>query len=76
MIHEKKQHLFLKGIGLINSCAISVHFSKWNEKKNLEAATKNIDASIGYGIDDGAGIYFKSEVPATMNGNIHTYKKT
>ncbi|MBT2688962.1 Type 1 glutamine amidotransferase-like domain-containing protein [Bacillus sp. ISL-47] len=71
----KKQHLFLNGLGLIRDCAISVHFTKWNERENLKAAMKRTGASVGYGIDDGAGIYFTNEIPAFKDGSIHTYKK-
>lgn len=71
----KKQHLFLKGIALIRDCAISVHFTQWNEEENLKSGIKKINASIGYGIDDAAGIYFINEIPAITEGSIHTYKK-
>ncbi|WP_394136692.1 Type 1 glutamine amidotransferase-like domain-containing protein [Cytobacillus oceanisediminis] len=66
----KKQHLFLNGLGLISNCAISVHFAKWNEKENLIAAMKKTGASIGYGIDDHAGIYFNNERPGFTEGSI------
>ncbi|EWG12509.1 Type 1 glutamine amidotransferase-like domain-containing protein [Cytobacillus firmus] len=70
----KRQHLFLKGIGLISDCAISVHLTKWNERENLKAAAGKVNAATGYGIDDDAGIYFHNENFADNEGSIHIYK--
>ncbi|MEK3855568.1 Type 1 glutamine amidotransferase-like domain-containing protein [Cytobacillus sp. FSL H8-0458] len=70
----KRQHLFLKGLGLIRDCAISVHFTKWNERENLKAAAEKINAATGYGIDDAAGVYFHNEIQADNEGSIHIYK--
>ncbi|HLQ97057.1 MAG TPA: Type 1 glutamine amidotransferase-like domain-containing protein [Candidatus Dormibacteraeota bacterium] len=57
----KKEHLFLKGLGLISDCVISVHFSKWNEEENLKLAMKKVNAPIGYGIDDEGYLFLKNE---------------
>lgn len=70
----KRQHLFLKGLGLIRDCAISVHFTKWNERGNLKAAASKTNVATGYGIDDNAGIYFHNEIRADNEGSIHIYK--
>lgn len=58
--NSKKEHLFLKGLGLVD-CVISVHFSKWKEESNLISAIKKTNVPIGYGIDDNGVLYFKSE---------------
>ncbi|MCA1031174.1 Type 1 glutamine amidotransferase-like domain-containing protein [Bacillus timonensis] len=57
---EGKQ-LFLPGLGLIQDCVISVHYSKWSEEANLKAAISKIGVSKGYGIDDDEGLYFMNE---------------
>lgn len=57
----KKEHLFLKGLGLISDCVISVHFTKWNEEENLKLAMKRVNAPIGYGIDDEGCLFLKNE---------------
>lgn len=59
----KKEHLFLKGLGLISDCVISVHFSKWDEEENLKLAMKEVNAPIGYGIDDEGCLFLKNEKP-------------
>lgn len=33
--NSQSKHLFLTGLGLIRECVISVHFSKWNEKRKF-----------------------------------------
>lgn len=58
--NARKQHLFLTGLGLIKDCVISVHYSKWNEEENLKTAISKVEVSIGYGIDDEEGLYFKN----------------
>ena len=58
--NSKKEHLFLKGLGLVD-CVISVHFSKWKEESNLISAIKKTNVPIGYGIDDNGVLYFKNE---------------
>jgi cyanophycinase len=70
----KRQHLFLRGLGLIRDCAISVHFTKWNERENLKAAAGKANVATGYGIDDDAGIYFHNEIKTDNEGSIHIYK--
>lgn len=59
--NTKNEHLFLKGLGLIENCVVSVHFSKWNEERNLITAKNNINAAVGYGIDDEGSLYFANE---------------
>ncbi|WP_164670802.1 Type 1 glutamine amidotransferase-like domain-containing protein [Virgibacillus doumboii] len=72
--NAEKKHLFLKGLGLINDCVISVHFSKWNEEENLKAALAKLNAPVGYGIDDCAGLLFESEhLLETDGGKIYTF---
>jgi len=67
------KHLFLTGLGLISGCVISVHFSKWNEEKNLVTAMKKINVPIGYGIDDDAGLYFENEILKKKEGKSYTF---
>ncbi|MEI3605877.1 Type 1 glutamine amidotransferase-like domain-containing protein [Pseudogracilibacillus sp. SE30717A] len=74
--NSKNRHLFLNGIGLINDCIISVHFSKWNEEKNLKTALEKVNVPIGYGIDDGTGLYFENEsLSESEGGNFYTFKQ-
>lgn len=65
----ENKHLFLNGLGLIKNCCISVHFTKWNEEKNLKTALARTHVTIGYGIDDDAGIYFENETLSLTEGN-------
>jgi len=71
--NRANEHLFLKGLGLINHCVISAHFSKWDEEKNLLAALSKTNSSMGYGIDDASGIYFKNERISDTAGQIYFY---
>lgn len=66
--NSQNEHLFLNGLGLIKDCIISVHYSKWNEEENLKAALAKLNVTIGYGIDDGAGIYFENESVLEIEG--------
>ncbi|MFD1848463.1 Type 1 glutamine amidotransferase-like domain-containing protein [Oceanobacillus bengalensis] len=58
--NTRGEHLFLHGLGLVLDCVISVHFSKWGEEENLRKAVLKTNVSIGYGIDDDAGVYFEN----------------
>lgn len=71
--NRKNEHLFLQGLGLISHCVISVHFSKWNEDKNLRAALTKTNLLLGYGIDDDSGVYFKDEILAQTAGQVYFY---
>ena len=68
--NTENMHLFLNGLGLIKNCCISVHFTKWDEEENLKTALARTQLSIGYGIDDEAGIYFKNETLSLTEGKI------
>lgn len=70
------EHLFLKGLGLIQDCVISVHFSSWNEEENLLVAMDRLDVPIGYGIDDDGVLYMKNErIIEYKSNNVHILKK-
>lgn len=66
--NSKREHLFLSGLGLIKNCIVSVHFTKWNEEKNIKAALKTLNIPLGYGIDDGVGLYFENEFLSEADG--------
>ncbi|WP_235560939.1 Type 1 glutamine amidotransferase-like domain-containing protein [Bacillus sp. FJAT-28004] len=74
--NRANEHLFLQGLGLINHCVISAHFSKWDEEKNLLAALAKTNLSLGYGIDDASGIYFKNERISETAGQVYFYYGT
>lgn len=74
--NSENKHLFLRGLGLIKDCVISVHYTKWQEEANLRNALLKVETPVGYGMDDGAGIYFMNErVAETDGGNVYTCKK-
>ena len=73
--NSRGEHLFLKGLGLIQDCAISVHFTKWNESENLKGALEKLHVPIGYGIDDEAGIYFQNEMILEEDGGVYTFMR-
>jgi cyanophycinase len=73
--NTKNQPLFLEGLGLMKNCIISVHFIKWNEEENLETALIKTKVSVGYGIDDDSGLYFKNEILSSTDGNISIFKQ-
>ncbi len=60
---DNSQHkpLFLRGLGLITDCVISVHFSQWDETGNVQFAMEKLGSSVGYGIDDEGSVYFRNE---------------
>lgn len=66
--NARREHLFLSGLGLLKDCVISVHFSKWNEEENIKTAISKTKASIGYGIDDDEGLYFRNEILLESEG--------
>jgi len=71
--NRANEHLFLQGLGLLNHCVISAHFSKWAEEKNLLAALSKTKLSLGYGIDDASGVYFKNEMISETAGQVYFY---
>ncbi|MFC4559807.1 Type 1 glutamine amidotransferase-like domain-containing protein [Virgibacillus kekensis] len=72
--NREKKHLFLKGLGLIHNCVISAHYSTWQEENNLKAAINRTGVPVGYGIDDGAGIYFQNEIrKETDGGKVYSF---
>ncbi|MBA2870596.1 cyanophycinase-like exopeptidase [Anoxybacillus calidus] len=73
--NTKNKPLFLEGLGLMKNCIISVHFIKWNEEENLETALIKTKVSVGYGIDDDSGLYFKNEILSSTDGNISIFKQ-
>lgn len=73
--NSQNKHLFLKGLGLIKDCVISVHYTKWEEEENLKTALIKLNATIGYGIDDEAALYFVNEsVFETEGGKFHKFE--
>ncbi|RLQ93324.1 Type 1 glutamine amidotransferase-like domain-containing protein [Falsibacillus albus] len=73
--NDWNEHLFLKGLGLVNHCVISVHYRKWDEEANLKAAIHQTKSPVGYGIDDEAGIYFHNEELAFTEGFMTHFEK-
>ncbi|MWC31372.1 Type 1 glutamine amidotransferase-like domain-containing protein [Paenibacillus sp. MMS18-CY102] len=71
--NRKNEHLFLKGLGLVNNCVVSAHFTKWNEEENLMAALSKTNLAVGYGIDDESGIYLMNEKLAQSAGQVFYY---
>ncbi|WP_249872865.1 Type 1 glutamine amidotransferase-like domain-containing protein [Oceanobacillus saliphilus] len=71
--NSQNKHLFLKGLGLIKDCVISVHYTKWEEEENLKAALIKLNATIGYGIDDEAALYFVNE-SVLETGKFHKFE--
>jgi cyanophycinase len=73
--NTKNKQLFLEGLGLMKDCIISVHFTKWNEEENLKTALTKTKVSVGYGIDDDSGLYFKNEILSSTDGTISIFKQ-
>jgi cyanophycinase len=75
MDNAENEHLFLAGLGLIKDCVISVHYTFWNEEDNLKAAVAKAGVSVGYGIDDEAGLYFENEILSSIDGGeVYTFE--
>ncbi|PSL41370.1 cyanophycinase [Planomicrobium soli] len=73
--NAKNEHLFLEGLGLLKDRVVSVHYTFWEEEENLKAAITKTGVSIGYGIDDEAGLYFEDEkLTAIDGGDVYTFK--
>lgn len=73
--NSQNKHLFLKGLGLIKDCVVSVHYTKWQEKSRLIEAVKKLNVTNGFGIDDKAAIYFVNEsLKETEGEEIHQFK--
>lgn len=74
--NRRNEHLFLKGLGLIKNCVMSVHFSQWKEEENLKLAIEEVQVPIGYGIDDEGCLYFKNEsLIKNESENYYIYEK-
>lgn len=71
--NSENKHLFLNGLGLIDDCVISVHYSKWNEEENLKTALSRLKVRTGYGIDDDAGLYFENELLKETQGAFYIF---
>lgn len=74
--NSQNRTLFLKGLGLIHDCVVSVHYSTWNEEENLKRAIEVEKVSTGYGIDDNSGLYFHNEIFTEAEGNYFIFKRT
>ncbi|SDJ16308.1 cyanophycinase [Salimicrobium halophilum] len=66
--NSQNKHLFLQGLGLIEDCVVSVHYTEWKEEENLKAALRKLNLAIGYGIDDEAALHFVNEVVSETDG--------
>lgn len=73
--NSRNEQIFLKGLGLIDHCVISVHFTEWNDEENLKRAMDKTGCWTGYGLDDGASIYYKQDRLYSIDGEqVHFYK--
>lgn len=72
--NSQKTPLFLPGLGLMADCVVSVHYSKWNEAVHLKKAIRETEVSLGYGIDDDAGLYFQNGVLTDSEGSYYTFE--
>lgn len=68
--NQDNELLFQKGLGILKDCVIAVHFSQWNEEENVRESIERTNVSIGYGIDEGAGMYFHNETLTETEGCI------
>ncbi|WP_245690057.1 Type 1 glutamine amidotransferase-like domain-containing protein [Sediminibacillus albus] len=68
--NSQGKHLFLPGLGLIQDLVVSVHYTKWQEESNLQAAVATTGVSVGYGINDQAGCYFLNQSFCRSEGEI------
>ncbi|WP_234400728.1 Type 1 glutamine amidotransferase-like domain-containing protein [Virgibacillus senegalensis] len=69
--NKEGKHLFLPGLGLISQVIISVHYTKWQEEENLLKAIRTTAVPIGYGLDDGAGCYFREQILVQTEGSVN-----
>lgn len=74
--NEEGTLLFKKGIGLISNILISVHFTEWNDKKNLVQGMESTRIMQGIGIDENACAVFKNEkFHLSYGSHVHRIKK-
>ncbi|GAA0327462.1 Type 1 glutamine amidotransferase-like domain-containing protein [Bacillus carboniphilus] len=66
--NASKEQLYLKGLGIIKDCVISVHYSQWNEEEYLKEAIQRTRVSTGYGFDEYVGVYFENEAFVQSEG--------
>ncbi|MBU9720790.1 MULTISPECIES: GNAT family N-acetyltransferase [Bacillaceae] len=58
----------MKGLGLLQNIAVSVHFSEWNDRQNIECTMIELGITKGYGIDEQACISLHNEQYYTSYG--------
>ena len=63
--------IYDKGIGIYADFLIGVHFSKWNDRENLEQAKKETKYNNVYGIDDESYIIFNEKIGYSFLGLVH-----
>lgn len=69
-----QQQLYLNGLGLISDCVISVHFTEYEEEKNLIEAISKLQVT-GYGIDENSGLYVRSgQLIESEGSELHIYE--
>jgi len=64
-----------KGLGLLKSTLLAVHFSEWKDEAHLHHAINELGEQQNYGIDESAGIYFQNGEIDTIEGKgVYTIK--
>ena len=63
--------IYDKGIGIYDDFLIGVHYSKWNDRLNLEKAKKETKYNTVYGIDDESYIMFNEKTGYSFLGSVH-----
>lgn len=67
---EEKQ-LFEKGLGLLPDAVLSAHFLEWEEHQALRRAVEKTGVTIGYGIAEQSGAYFRNDRLTSVEGYVH-----
>jgi cyanophycinase len=61
-----------EGIGLLSNLLISVHYTEWNEEKNLYEGMARLKTRAGYGIDEEAcAVFYNGEFEYAIGNEVH-----
>ncbi|WP_430789792.1 Type 1 glutamine amidotransferase-like domain-containing protein [Virgibacillus flavescens] len=73
--NEQSEFQQRNGLGLLSTVIVAVHFSEWNDKAHLRAASAKYPSCTNYGIDEGTCIYMvNGEIADTEGAGVYSLK--
>ncbi len=70
---SEKKAIYKKGLGILKDRVIAAHLLRWKDDQHLIDAVEEAGVSIGYGINDGAGLYVKNGQLIEIEGYVRLH---